>query len=92
MRTRLSFLAICSLLLSLLTTTTPANSFTANLEIIAATDTKPGEVELTFISKISNKRSYQIIAKPKFINLALFIGFICSYCFNRQMVDCKFVA
>ena len=65
MRTRLSFLAICSLLLSLLTTTTPANSLTANLEIIAVTDSKPGEVELTFISKISNKRSYQITAKPK---------------------------
>ena len=65
MRTRLSFLAICSLLLSLLTTTTPANSLTANLEIIAVTDSKPGEVELTFVSKISNKRSYQITAKPK---------------------------
>jgi hypothetical protein len=48
MRTRLSFLAICSLLLSLLTTTTAANSLTANLEVIAVTDSKPGEVELTF--------------------------------------------
>jgi hypothetical protein len=65
MRTRLSFLAICSLLLSLLTTTTPANSLTANLEIIAVTDSKPGEVELTFVSKILNKRSYLITAKPK---------------------------
>jgi len=65
MRTRLTFLAICSLLLSLLTTTTPANSSTSNLEIFAVTDSKPGEVELTFFSKISNKRSYQITAKPK---------------------------
>ena len=65
MRTRLSFLAICSLLVSLLTTTTPANSLTANLEVIAVTDSKPGEVELTFVSKVSNKRSYQITAKPK---------------------------
>jgi hypothetical protein len=65
MRTRLTFLAICSLLLSLLTTTTAANSLTANLEVIAVTDSKPGEVELTFFSKISNKRSYQITAKPK---------------------------
>ena len=65
MRTRLSFLAICSLLLGLLSTSTPANSLTANLEVIAVTDSKPGEVELTFLSKISNKRSYQITAKPK---------------------------
>jgi hypothetical protein len=65
MRTRLSFLAICSLLLGLLSPSTPANSFTANLEVIAVTDSKPGEVELTFFSKISNKRSYQITAKPK---------------------------
>ena len=65
MRTRLSLLAICSLLLGLLSTSTPANSLTANLEVIAVTDSKPGEVELTFVSKISNKRSYQITAKPK---------------------------
>ena len=67
MRTRLSFLAICSLLLSLLTTTTPANSSTSNLEIFAVIDSKPGEVELTFVSKIAAKsiRSYQITAKPK---------------------------
>jgi len=65
MRTRLSLLAICSLLLGLLSSSTPANSLTANLEVIAVTDSKPGEVELTFISKISNKRSYQITAKPK---------------------------
>jgi hypothetical protein len=68
MRTRLTFLAICSLLLSLLTTTTtPANSSTSNLEIFAVIDSKPGEVELTFLSKIAAKsiRSYQITAKPK---------------------------
>ena len=65
MRTRLSFLPICSLLLGLLSTSTPANSLTENLEVIAVTDSKPGEVELTFLSKISNKRSYQITAKPK---------------------------
>jgi len=67
MRTRLSFIAICSLLLSLLTTTTPANSSTSNLEIFAVIDSKPGEVELTFISKIAAKSitSYQITAKPK---------------------------
>jgi hypothetical protein len=65
MRTRLSFLAICSLLLGLLSSSTVANSLTANLEVIAVTDSKPGEVELTFVSKISNKRSYQITAKPK---------------------------
>ena len=67
MRTRLSFLAICSLLLSLLTTTTAANSLTANLEVIAVTDSKPGEVELTFFSRIASKSlsSYQITAKPK---------------------------
>ena len=67
MRTRLAFLAICSLLLSLLTTTTPANSSTSNLEIFAVIDGKPGEVELTFVSKIAAKsiRSYQITAKPK---------------------------
>ena len=64
-RTRLSFLAICSLLLGLLSPSTPANSLTANLEIIAVTDSKPGEVELTFVSKILNKRSYLITAKPK---------------------------
>jgi hypothetical protein len=67
MRTRLTFLAICSLLLSLLTTTTAANSLTANLEVIAVTDSKPGEVELTFFSRIASKSlsSYQITAKPK---------------------------
>jgi Putative Ig domain len=65
MQLRLSLLAICSLLLGLLSPSTPANSLTANLEVIAVTDSKPGEVELTFISKISNKRSYQITAKPK---------------------------
>jgi len=67
MRTRLTFLAICSLLLSLLTTTTPANSSTSNLEIFAVIDSKPGEVELTFISKVAAKSitSYQITAKPK---------------------------
>jgi hypothetical protein len=67
MRTRLSFLAICSLLLSLLTTTTAANSLTANLEVIAVTDSKPGEVELTFFSRIASKSLsyYQITAKPK---------------------------
>ena len=67
MRTRLTFLAICSLLLSLLTTTTPANSSTSNLEIFAVIDSKPGEVELTFISKIAAKSitSFQITAKPK---------------------------
>ena len=67
MRTRLTFLAICSLLLSLLTTTTAANSLTANLEVIAVTDSKPGEVELTFFSRIASKSLsyYQITAKPK---------------------------
>jgi hypothetical protein len=67
MRTRLALLAICTLLLSLLTTTTPANSSTSNLEIFAVVDSKPGEVELTFVSKIAAKslRSYQITAKPK---------------------------
>ena len=67
MRTRLCLLAICTLLLSLLTTTTPANSSTSNLEIFAVVDSKPGEVELTFVSKIAAKslRSYQITAKPK---------------------------
>ena len=67
MRTRLALLAICSLLLSLLTTTTAANSSTSNLEIFAVVDSKPGEVELTFVSKIAAKslRSYQITAKPK---------------------------
>jgi hypothetical protein len=67
MRTRLTFLAIGTLLLSLLTTTTPANSSTSNLEIFAVIDSKPGEVELTFLSKIAAKsiRSYQITAKPK---------------------------
>jgi hypothetical protein len=67
MRTRLCLLAIGTLLLSLLTTTTPANSSTSNLEIFAVVDSKPGEVELTFVSKIAAKslRSYQITAKPK---------------------------
>ena len=67
MQLRLTFLAICSLLLSLLTTTTAANSLTANLEVIAVTDSKPGEVELTFFSRIASKSlsSYQITAKPK---------------------------
>ena len=67
MRIRLALLAICSLLLSLLTTTTPANSSTSNLEIFAVVDSKPGEVELSFLSKIAAKslRSYQITAKPK---------------------------
>jgi hypothetical protein len=67
MRTRLTFLSIGTLLLSLLTTTTPANSSTSNLEIFAVIDSKPGEVELTFLSKIAAKsiRSYQITAKPK---------------------------
>ena len=67
MRTRLTFLAIGTLLISLLTTTTAANSSTSNLEIFAVVDSKPGEVELTFLSKIAAKsiRSYQITAKPK---------------------------
>jgi hypothetical protein len=67
MRTRLSFLAICSLLLGLLSSSTPANSLTANLEVIAVADSKPGEVELTFFSRIASKSLsyYQITAKPK---------------------------
>ena len=67
MRTRLALLAIGTLLLSLLTTTTAANSSTSNLEIFAVVDSKPGEVELTFLSKLAAKslRSYQITAKPK---------------------------
>ena len=67
MRTRLVLLAICTLLLSLLTTTPAANSSTSNLEIFAVVDSKPGEVELSFLSKIAAKslRSYQITAKPK---------------------------
>ena len=67
MRIRLTLLAICSLLLSLLTNTPAANSSTSNLEIFAVVDSKPGEVELTFLSKIAAKslRSYQITAKPK---------------------------
>jgi len=67
MQLRLTFLAICSLLLSPLTTTTAANSLTANLEVISVTDSKPGEVELTFFSRIASKSLsyYQITAKPK---------------------------
>ena len=67
MRTRLCLLAICSLLLGLLSASTPANSLTANLEIFAVVDSKPGEAELTFVSRIASKSitSYQITAKPK---------------------------
>jgi hypothetical protein len=63
MRTRLSLFIFSFLILTFF----PAISFSSsiNLEIIAVTDSKPGEVELTFVSKISNKRSYQITAKPK---------------------------
>jgi hypothetical protein len=67
MQLRLSFLAICSLLLGLLSPSTVANSLTANLEVIAVADSKPGEVELTFFSRIASKSlsSYLITAKPK---------------------------
>jgi hypothetical protein len=67
MRSRLTLLSICSLLLSLLTTITHANSSTSNLEIFAVVDGKPGEVELTFFSRIASKSlsSYLITAKPK---------------------------
>jgi hypothetical protein len=70
MRTRLIFFIVAVLSLTISPTSLTSNAASSKLEILAITDTKPGEVEVTFNSKIAKSliTSYQITAKPKTAN------------------------
>ena len=67
MRTRLIFFIVAVLSLTISPISLTSNAVSSKLEILAITDTKPGEVEVTFNSKIAKSliTSYQITAKPK---------------------------
>jgi hypothetical protein len=67
MRTRLIFFIVAVISLTISPTSLTSNAASTKLEILAITDTKPGEVEVTFNSKIAKSliTSYQINAKPK---------------------------
>jgi hypothetical protein len=67
MRTRLIFFIVAVLSLTISPISLTSNAASSKLEILAITDTKPGEVEVTFNSKIAKSliTSYQITAKPK---------------------------
>ena len=67
MRTRLIFFIVAVISLTISPTSLTSNAASTKLEILAITDTKPGEVEVTFNSKIAKSliTSYQITAKPK---------------------------
>jgi hypothetical protein len=66
MRTRLAFLSVLAILLTLVPTSLTSNAATSNLEIQAITDAKAGAVDLTFNSKFAKASvlTYQITAKP----------------------------
>ena len=74
MRTRLIFFIVAVISLTISPTSLTSNAASSKLEILAITDTKPGEVEVTFNSKIAKSliTSYQITAKPKTANGASF--------------------
>ena len=67
MRARLIFFLVAVLSLTISPISLTSNAASTKLEILAITDTKPGEVEVTFNSKIAKSliTSYQITAKPK---------------------------
>ena len=67
MRTHLIFFIIAVLSLTISPISLNSNAASTKLEILAITDTKPGEVEVTFNSKIAKSliTSYQITAKSK---------------------------
>jgi hypothetical protein len=67
MRTHLIFFIIAVLSLTISPISLTSNAASTKLEILAITDTKPGEVEVTFNSKIAKSliTSYQITAKSK---------------------------
>ena len=67
MRTRLIFFIVAVLSLTISPISLTSNAASSKLEILAITDIKPGEVEVTFNSKIAKSliTSYQITAKPK---------------------------
>ena len=69
MRNRLIFFMIIVLTLTLSPTTTATSAAVAKIQIQAITDSKPGEVEVTFLSQGSKIpksliTSFQIVAKP----------------------------
>ena len=74
MRTRFIFFLVTVLSLTISPISLTSNAASTKLEILAITDTKPGEVEVTFNSKIAKSliTSYQITAKPKTATGALF--------------------
>ena len=66
---RLIFFMIAVLTLTHLPTTAATSASVAKIQIQAITDSKPGEVEVTFLSQGSKSpksliTSYQIVAKP----------------------------
>jgi hypothetical protein len=67
MRTHLIFFIVAVLSLTISPISLTSNAASSKLEISAITDTRPGEVEVTFNSKIAKSliSSYQITAKPK---------------------------
>ena len=67
MRTHLIFFVIAVLSLTISPISLTSNAASTKLEILAITDTKPGEVEVTFNTKIAKSliTSYQITAKSK---------------------------
>ena len=67
MRARLIFFIVTFLTLTIFPTSLSSIAASTKLEILAITDTKPGEVEVTFNSTIASNLiySYQITAKPK---------------------------
>ena len=74
MRTRLAFLSVLSLVLTLTPTSLTSNAATSNIEIQAITDAKAGAVDLTFNSKFAKASvmTYQITAKPTTLGAAYY--------------------
>jgi hypothetical protein len=72
MRTRLAFLSVLALVLTLTPTSLTSNAATSNIEIQAITDAKAGAVDLTFNSKFAKASvvTYQITAKPTTLGAA----------------------
>jgi hypothetical protein len=71
-RTRLAFLSVLALVLTITPTSLTSNAATSNLEIQAITDANAGAVDLTFNSKIAKATvlTYQITAKPNTLGAA----------------------
>jgi len=74
MRTRLAFLSVLALVLTLTPTSLTSTASTANIEIQAITDAKAGAVDLTFNSKFAKASvvTYQITAKPNTLGAATY--------------------